>query len=79
MHIGISRLIICVMLGVHSEECKAKLRVQGMVSSVSKKMQTYLHLYFIIQFLRSVLLFLLMTCDFARGTSAKYKISASCM
>lgn len=79
MHIGISRLIICVMLGVHSEECKAKLRVQGMVSSISKKMQTYLHLYFIIQFLRSTFLFLLMTCDFARGTSAKYKISASCM
>lgn len=26
MHISISRLIICVMLDVHSEECKAELR-----------------------------------------------------
>jgi len=79
MHISISELIICITLGVHSEECKAELRAQGMVSSFSKKMRTYLHLYFIIQFLRSTFLFLLMTGDVARGTSAKYKISASCM
>lgn len=79
MHISISKLIICVTWRVHGEECKAELRVQGMVSSISKKMQTYLHLYFITQFLRSTVLFLLMTGDFARGASAKYKIGASCM
>lgn len=72
MHISISKLIIWVTLDVHSEECKAELRVQGMVFSVSKKMQTYLHLYFIIQLLKNTFLFLLMTGDFARGTSAKY-------